>query len=62
MNPTFTWTIKKILTQYITHYFVENLLNSLLSIEATRSVDYPTIEDLMSDPFFANAIVRYYFY
>ena len=37
--------------------FTENLLNNLLSIEATRSADYPTIEDLISDPFFANAMI-----
>ena len=32
------------------------MLESLLSIEATKSMSYPTISDLISHPFFANAI------
>ena len=43
---------------HIILYVSGTVLKSLLSIEATRSADYPTIEELISDPFFANAIAN----
>ena len=35
---------------------LRSLLESLLSIEATKSLNYPTIQNLLENPFFANAI------